>query len=84
MFCSTVRPRKMDKALRRSAPEDHPIVNDIRPVGNPQRLPDVVVGDEDADPAGFEVKDDFLDVRDGDRIDAGKGLVEEDEFRGDY
>src|SRR6266540_972049 len=59
--------------------EDAPRVHDIRPVGDAQRLANVVVGDEDTNPAGFQVKDDFLDVGDSDWVDAGKRFIEQDE-----
>ena len=57
-----------------------PVVHDVGAVGDAQRLADVVVGDEDADAAVPQVKDDLLDVGDGDRIDAGERLVEQDEL----
>jgi hypothetical protein len=68
---------------RGAAAKNRSVVDDISPVGNAQRFPHVVVGDEDADATVFEVKDDLLDVRDGDGIDAGERLVEQHEFRGD-
>jgi hypothetical protein len=40
-----------------------------------------VVGDQHADAAFLEVKDDLLNVSDGDRIDSGKRLVEQHELR---
>ena len=71
------------KALRRSAPEDHPVVDDVGAVGDAQRLADVVVGDQHADAARLEVEDDLLDVGDGDRVDARERLVEQHELRRD-
>ena len=55
------------------------IVHDVGAVGNAQRLTDVVVGNQHADATLLEVKDDRLNVSHGNRIDAGKGLVEQDE-----
>ena len=40
-----------------------------------------MVGDQDADAARLEEADDLLDVDHGDRIDAGKRLVQQDETR---
>src|SRR5438034_6431791 len=59
---------------RRAAAEDRAVVNDVRAIGDAQRLADIVIGDEHADAAVAQVKDDFLNVGDGNRIDAGKGL----------
>src|SRR2546423_11699644 len=44
----------------RSALEDHAIVHDIRPVGDPQCFAHVAVGVEDADTPLLEVKEDIL------------------------
>src|SRR5206468_3991857 len=49
------------------------------PIGDAEGLADVVVGDEDTDAASFEVEDDLLQVEHGDGVDAGEGLVEQDE-----
>ena len=59
--------------------EDLTFEEQIGPVGDGERLVDVVVGDQDADAALFEVLHDGLDVFDGNRIDAGEGFVEEEE-----
>src|SRR5215208_5524249 len=56
-------------------------VDDVGAVGERQRLADVVVGDQHADAAAGETADEVLDVADGDRVDAGEGLVEEHEGR---
>src|SRR5690606_36789336 len=42
---------------------------------------DGVVGDQDRDAAGGELAEDLLDLLDRDRVDAGEGLVEEEELR---
>src|SRR5262249_40098922 len=51
----------------------------IGPIRYFQGLSDVMVGDEDADTAPFEVRDDPLYVDDGYGVDPREGLVEEDE-----
>ena len=66
--------------VRRAAAEDAAVVHDVRAVGDAQRLAHVVVGDEHADPPLLQVEDDLLDVGDGDRVDAGERLVEQDEL----
>ena len=58
-----------------------PVVHDVGAIGDAQRFADVVVGDEHADAALLQVKDDLLDVGDRDRVDAGERLVEQDELR---
>ena len=40
-----------------------------------------MVGNQDADSHLLQVRDDFLDVENSDRIDAGKRLIEKDERR---
>src|SRR5260221_5420433 len=64
----------------RAALEDHSSVDDIRPIGDAQRLADVVIRDQYPDAALLQMKNDLLNVADGDRIDASKRLVKEDEF----
>ena len=58
--------------------EDPPVVEDVGAVGDGERLPDVVVGDQHADAALLQPGHDLLDVPDRDRIDAGEGLVEQE------
>src|SRR4051812_34047611 len=67
----------------RAALENHPAMHDVGTVGDAQGFADVVVSYEHSNAAVAEVKDDLLNVRDGDWIDAGKGLVEQDELRRD-
>ena len=69
------------QTIGRAALEDHSAVHDVGAVGDPERLADVVVRDQDADTPFLQVKDDLLDVADRDRIDARERLVEQDEFR---
>src|SRR5690606_15885900 len=54
-------------------------VNNIGTVDETQRLAHIVVGNQHADAAPREVAHQLLDVADGDRIDAGEGLVEQHE-----
>ena len=52
----------------RRAFRDHlSLVEDVGMVANAQGLPDVVIGDQDADIAVAQVFDDLLDVNDGNR-----------------
>src|ERR1700741_1137640 len=48
------------QAIGSSALEDHAVVNDVGPICDAQRFADVVVGDQDADSAVAQVKNDFL------------------------
>src|SRR5690606_5672740 len=59
--------------------EDLSARDDVGAVADAQRLPDVVVGDQHAETPPLQIRDLPLDLRDVDRIDAGEGLVEEDE-----
>src|SRR5471032_1601178 len=60
----------------------HPaFADDVRAVADAQRLANVVVGDQHADAARLQEADDALDLDDGDWVDAGERLVEQDEAR---
>src|SRR4249919_1154621 len=52
-------------------------VDDVRAVGEPQRLTHIVISDQHPDPAIGEVPYKRLDITDCDRVDAGEGLVEQ-------
>src|SRR5258708_2469555 len=52
-------------------------IDDVGAVGKTKGLAHVVVGDENADAALFQVADEVLNITDGDRVDAGEGLVEQ-------
>ena len=56
-------------------------MQDVCPIDDLERLAHIVVGDQDADPAVLEVRNQVADVADGDRVDAGQRFVEQDEFR---
>src|SRR6185369_13981028 len=64
-----------------SRDENLAVVENVRAVRDGQRLPDVVVGDEDADPAIAQPRDDLLDVGDRDGIDARERLVQQQVLR---
>src|SRR5262245_58228729 len=68
--------RKLSRSART---EDMAIPENIGAIRDFQGLPHVVIGDEHADPAAREVRDDLLDVDHRDRVDAREGLVEQDE-----
>ena len=56
----------------------HPaVVDDVGAIDDVERLAHVVVGDQHADAAILQMAHQLADVVDGDRIDAGEGLVEQ-------
>src|SRR5882724_4749460 len=69
--------RIVDDFFRTSLGQDLPGINDIGPIGQAERFAHIVVGDQDADAPVGEVADQILNVADRDRIDAGKGFVEQ-------
>jgi len=71
----------INNLARRARSEYAPLVDDVGAIANAERFPDIVVGDQHADAALFQEPDDFLDVEHGDRINARKRFVEEDEAR---
>src|SRR5688572_30655845 len=64
-----------------AAAEDRTVVDDVCAVGDPKRLAHIVIGDEHADSALLQVKDDLLNIGDSNRIDAGERFVEQHEAR---
>ena len=65
----------------RSFADDPPILDDVGPIADREGVAHVVVRDDDSDTAFTQLRDDLLDVYDGDRVDAGKGLVQQHEAR---
>src|SRR6185436_2549173 len=72
------------EAVGGSTAENHPIMHDIGAIRNPERFPHVVVCNQHTNSALLEVKDDLLNVRDGNRVDPGERLIEQHEFRRDH
>ena len=61
---------------------DHrPPGQDIGAIAGAQRFPDVMLRDQDADSPLAQVQNDFLDIDDGNGIDAGERFVQEHEAR---
>jgi hypothetical protein len=56
-------------------------VNNVGSVDQPEGFADIVIGNQDADAAPFEVTHKILDIANGDGIDACKRLIEEHERR---
>ena len=76
----------VDQVVRLAGSEDGAVADDVGSVADAEGFAYVVVGNEYADAARFEEVDDFLDVDDGNGVDAGEGFVQEDEARlhGEY
>ncbi len=53
-------------------------MDDVGAVDDVERLAHIVIGDQHADPAILQMLHQIADVVDGDRIDAGERLVEQD------
>ena len=66
--------------LRCALKEDAPLEEQIGTVGDGKGFLHVVVGDQDADVAVFQLPHNMLDVFHRDGIDTGKWFVEHDEF----
>src|SRR2546430_2394804 len=65
----------------RARHENLALVQDVGAIGDRERLTHVVVGDQDADAPVAQAPDDLLDVADGDGVDAGERLVEQQVLR---
>src|SRR5262249_62095128 len=73
--------RVVNDLLRRAVRPHLAVLDEITAIGNFQGLADVVIGQQDADALVAQVADDGADVGNGDRVDAGERLVEQDEQR---
>ncbi len=71
----------VDQVVRLAGGEDGAVADDVGSVADAEGFAYVVVGNEYADATRFEEVDDFLDVDDGDGVNAGEGFVQEDEAR---
>ena len=67
--------------LRRAVGEHRALADDAGVVANAQGFAHVVVGDQHANAARFQKADDALDLDHGNRVDAGKGLVQQNKAR---
>ena len=61
--------------------QDRAVVQDIGAINDLEGLTHVVVGYQNADSAILELRDKVADFPHGNRIDAGKGFVEQQVFR---
>src|ERR1700684_4107182 len=66
-----------------SGPENLAIIDDVGALRDAQRFANIVIRDQNADALGLQLEDDLLDLKNSDRIDARKRLVEKDERRVD-
>src|SRR6266576_1903545 len=69
--------RVVDDLVRTAFRQNFPSIDNISAIGEAQRFPHIVVGDQDADAAIGEMADEVLNVAHRNRIDAGEGFVEQ-------
>src|ERR1700722_4294037 len=62
-----------------SGAKDSSFIDDVGTICDREGFAHVVVCDQHSDPTSFEIEDDLLQVEHGDRIDAGKWLLEQNE-----
>ena len=67
--------------FRSAGSKNRSVVDDISAIRDLQGFSDIVIRDENPDLLGFQVIYDLLNLQNSDWIDAGKGLVQQDEFR---
>ena len=70
-----------DQIFRTAGEQDLAVIDDARPVDDIERLAHIMVGDQDANAAFPQLADQIAYVGDRQRIDTGKGLVQEDDRR---
>ena len=61
--------------------ENAPFVNDVGAVGDRKRFADIVVSNQNSDAAGLQIGNNLLQIQHGDRVNARKRLVQQDERR---
>src|SRR3546814_1858365 len=59
--------------------QHHAVMDDVGTVDDLKGLAHVVVGDQNADATVLQVGDQVADIADGDRVNAGQRLVQQDE-----
>src|SRR6478752_2372910 len=67
--------------FRTSCSDHRAPIHDAGPVAHSEGFPHVMIGDQHADAACGQVRDDLLDVQHRDRIHAGKRLIQQHEAR---
>ena len=67
--------------IRAAAGQYRALIDDIGAVADAQRFAHIMVGDQHTDAAFLEEAHDALNFNDGNRINPGKGLVEQHEAR---
>src|SRR4029077_19461784 len=71
----------VDDVVGGAVGQHHAVMDDVGAAHEIKRLPNIVVGDENADASLGEMAHKRANVVDRDRVDAGKGLVEQHERR---
>src|SRR5437764_8976749 len=66
--------------MRGTGAKDSPFGNDISAVRHTQCLADIVVGNEDPDPARLQIEDDLLQFQNRNRIDPTERLIQQNEI----
>ncbi len=61
--------------------QDLPLVENIGTIDDPQRVANIMIGDQHPDTAILQVEHEIADIADRDRIDPGERLVEQNEMR---
>src|ERR1700722_11507576 len=69
------------QVVRSSGGQDFAVLHNISAMGYAQCFAYLVIGDQDADPLAAQLADNFLDVHNGQRVDPGKWLVQQNEGR---
>ena len=67
--------RIVDQKIRGALSEDAALMNEISAIYDAQRLPYVMIGEKNSDPARAQIADDTLHLAYRDGIDRGKWLV---------
>src|SRR5262249_7212212 len=66
--------------MRCSRPEDSPFGDDVSAIRNAQRLANIVVRNQNSDPACLQIEDDLLQLQNRNRIDTAERLIQQNEI----
>src|ERR1700690_2816041 len=73
--------RVTSQLLRCTGAENPALINNVCAIRHRQRLPHIVVRDQNSDPARPQIRNNLLQIQNGDGVNSRKRLVQKDERR---
>src|SRR5262249_16275906 len=69
--------RIVTQLLWRASAEDPAFIDDVGTIGDRERFPHIVVGNQDADATAFQIEDYLLQIENGNRVDTRKWFLDQ-------